>query len=210
MVHHLCDISLLQILTNIFSSSIIEHILLHDVPSNQAIVAYFYFTFSDPTKQTCNSVLRSLILQTSAGHPTFGDLLSKLHNDCQNGKRQPTINELTGLLKEMLEYLPCTYIVLDALDECTDREELLCLLKNLSICTQKNVCILVTSREEKDIKDALNQVATKSISIQGAGVDADISKYINERLLGDAKLARWKGDDLEEIKSTISQGAQGM
>ena len=210
MVYHRCYIDLYQILTNICSSSIIEQMLLQDGPPNRVVVAYFYFTFSDPTKQTCSSVLRSLNLQISAGHPAAGDLLSKLYNDCQNGNRQPTINELTGLLRKMLESLPCTYLLLDALDECTDREELLCLLKNLKIWAQTNVCILVTSREEKDIRDALNEAATKSISIRGSGVDADISKYIDERLLGDAKLARWKGDDLEEIKSTISQGAQGM
>ena len=198
------------ILTYIFSSSIIEQILLDDRSSNQAVVAYFYFTFSDPNKQTCNSLLRSLILQISTSHPGPGDHLSELYRECQKWNRQPTINELTVLLKNMLESLAGTYLILDALDECTDRESLLYLLKSIRMSVKTNTRILVTSREEKDIRDVLTQVVTKPISIQGAGVDADIRKYIDERLLSDVKLARWKGDDLKEIKSTISQGAQGM
>jgi hypothetical protein len=124
--------------------------------------------------------------------------------------RQPTISELTGLLKEMLESLPSMYLILDALDECTDREDLLWLLKDINMWSQTNTRILVTSREERDIKHALNAFATTSISIQGWGVDADIYKYIEERLLSDPKLARWKGDDRREITSTISQRSQGM
>jgi hypothetical protein len=137
-------------------------------------------------------------------------LLSKLHDDCQNGKRQPNIRELAGLLKAMLESLPNTNLILDALDECTNRECLLSLLRDISTCSGTNINILATSREEKDIKDALTTLATTSLSIQGPGVDADIEMYIDERLLSDVKLARWKGDDRNEIRSTIAQKAQGM
>jgi hypothetical protein len=92
--------------------------------------------------------------------------------------RQPTINELTGLLKEILESIPSMYLILDALDECTDREDLLWLLKDINMWSQTNTHILVTSREERDIKHALKAFVTTSISIQGSGVDADIYKYI--------------------------------
>jgi hypothetical protein len=84
------------------------------------------------------------------------------------------------------------------------------LLKGINMWSQTNTRILVTSREEQDIKHALKAFATTSISIQGSGVDADIYKYIEERLLSDPKLARWKGDDCREITSTISQSSQGM
>ena len=88
--------------------------------------------------------------------------------------------ELTRLLKGTLECLPPTYIILDALDECTDRECLLPLLKDLRTWSGMNVHFLVTSREEEDIKIALKMLATASVNIRGCGVDADIEKYIDE------------------------------
>jgi ribosomal protein L12E/L44/L45/RPP1/RPP2 len=193
-----------------FSSSIIEKTLLDTGSDSDVVVAYFYFTFNDPAKQTCDSLLRSLIFQILSSRSTSEKSLSRLHNDCHGGMRQPTISELTGLLKEMLESIPSMYLILDALDECTDREDLLRLLKDINMWSQTNTRILVTSREEQDIKHALKAFATTSISIQGSGVDADIYKYIEERLLSDPKLARWKGDDRREITSTISQSSQGM
>jgi ribosomal protein L12E/L44/L45/RPP1/RPP2 len=114
------------------------------------------------------------------------------------------------MLKEMLESLLSTYITLDALDECTDREDLLSLLKDISIWSRKNIQILVTSREDKDIKDALNTLTTTSVNIQGSGIEADIEKHIDERLHKYDKLVKWQGEDRSEIRSNIAQGAQGM
>src|ERR1700761_6927082 len=58
----------------------------------------------------------------------------------------------TGLLKGTLECLPPTYITLDALDECTDRDRLLSLLKDLTTWPGTNIHILVTSRDESTLR----------------------------------------------------------
>jgi hypothetical protein len=208
--HDLPNVDSQHVLTRNFSSSIIEQLLIDADAADQAVIAYFYFTFNDPAKQKCEGLLRSLILQLSNSKPGTAELLSELHNDCEKGKRQPTFSELTGLLKGMLECLPPTYITLDALDECTDRERLLSLLKDLTTWPGANIHILVTSREEKDIKNVLKTLATAAVNIRGSGVDADIEKYIDERLYADDKLAKWQGDDRNEIRSVIAQGSQGM
>jgi hypothetical protein len=208
--HSLPIIDLQHLLTRDFSSSIIEQLLIDTGAANQAVIVHFYFTFNDPTKQKCEGVLRSLVFQLSNSHPGTAEVLSNLHKDCDNGKRQPTFSELTGLLKGTLECLPPTYIILDALDECTDRECLLPLLKDLRTWSGMNVHFLVTSREEEDIKIALKMLATASVNIRGCGVDLDIEKYIDERLRADDKLTKWQGEDRNEIRSTLAKGAQGM
>ena len=40
-------------------------------------------------------------------------------------QQQPSRNDLIQVLKELMKEFHNTYIILDALDECSDREELL-------------------------------------------------------------------------------------
>jgi hypothetical protein len=57
--------------------------------------------------------------------------LNTIYSHCQEGHQQPTIIDLTSTLKDMLGDFCETFIILDALDECTEREELLGLIKTI-------------------------------------------------------------------------------
>ncbi|PVH67796.1 ankyrin, partial [Cadophora sp. DSE1049] len=103
-----------------------------------------------------------------------------------------------------------TFIILDALDECKEREELLLLLKNLTSWGAGNLRVLATSRRERDIEEALEPLVSSEICLQSALVDNDIGTYLSERLQNDPKLKRWPANVRGEIKDTLMEGAQGM
>lgn len=104
-------------------------------------------------------------------------------------------------------------IVLDALDEC-DTKTRKDLLTWLAFLSQDKLRLIVTSRQEFDIKASLSEwLRTESIlSIQKEPVDDDIRATIRGRLAGDKDLQRWQSrpDIREEIEQKLMEKADGM
>ena len=146
----------------------------------------------------------------------YGDSseLRDLYSSFLNGSRQPTGEVLINTLRRMTTCLRDTYIILDALDECTEREELLTDLENIVSWEDANLHILATSRRETDIEEALTPLsdARNRISVQSALVNADIRTYIHNRLQSDRKLKRWqKQPEVQlEIEDNLMGKADGM
>lgn len=107
-----------------------------------------------------------------------------------------------------------TYIILDALDECAERDELLTDLEEIVSWEDANVHVLTTSRREKDIEEALILLSDERnrIGIQSALVNADIRTYTHDRLQIDRKLRRWlKRPEVQlKIEDTLVKKADGM
>jgi hypothetical protein len=127
--------------------------------AGQASMAYFYFDFRDISKQHWRNLVPSLLSQLSSRSGSRCDILSRLYFDHDDGKQQPNDDALKRCLIEMLT-LPDqhpTYLVIDALDECsnvsgipTPRKRVLQLVKELVEFRMPNVHICVTSRPEVD------------------------------------------------------------
>lgn len=88
------------------------------------MVAYFYFDFNDGTKQCHDMMLRSLIEQLSSSRQSISMPLASLFKSCQDGGKQPQTKDFEKLMKTLIESYEKTFIVLDALYECENRQEL--------------------------------------------------------------------------------------
>ena len=100
--------------------------------------------------------------------------------------------------------------MLDALDECTDRENLLEFVEAFMDWRIVNLNVLVTSRKENDIASSLEPLLTAQLCIQSALVDVDIQVHILERLSNDPKSRKWPIEVQKEIEDVLSRGANGM
>ena len=136
--------------------------------------------------------------------------LEQLYAECQNGKMQPMDKALVAILAELLAGPDDVYIVLDALDECEQRDELIELIRTITEWHARPLHLLVTSRKERDIEHALESLATGKICIENDMVDADIQDYVRERLQHDKKFTKWPPGVRKEIEQAIMQGAHGM
>ena len=104
-----------------------------------------------------------------------------------------------------------TYLVIDALDECSDREELLQFIVQLFTgSTPNSISLLATSRKERKIEMALKDVISDCNCIQSAAVDADIRLHIQSRLAKDPKLKEWPSSIKQEIEVVLVEGSHGM
>jgi hypothetical protein len=185
-------------------------------------MAYFYFDFRDADKQSRRNLLPSLLVQLSTCSNAFCDTLSRLYKAHDDGARQPSDQDLTQCLKDMLT-IPDQgpiYLVMDALDECPDtsdipsiREQVLNLVKELVCLRLPNLRICVTSRPEVDISEALESLASQTVSLQDeCGQKKDIADYIRSAVCSGSGtfMRRWRKGDKEHVIETLSKKADGM
>ena len=175
-----------------------------------SIVTYFYFDFNDIDKQDYGKVLRSITAQILAQCPQIPDPLQRLYQDRFSRGEQPRNAALLTMLQRIFGQLGESYIILDALDESKDREELLEWIQQVSDWGLKNVHILVTSRKENDIDDTLSSLLTCQIRMQSTLIDADIVAFVQDKLVQDPKLKKWPEKVRAEIETTLIEGACGM
>ena len=189
----------------------LEHILQEGPKS---ITAYFYFDFNDSTKQYVDKMLRSLIIQLSFNHQSIPEPLLFLFNSCQRGAKPPETVDLETLLKALIDMYEKTFIVLDALDECEDRQELLKFFENAIGWKSQKLNVVMTSRKLKELEDFFNaEIEERSrLSIQNKKVDEDIRSYVHGKLQNDVRFKRWRGQPKvrEEIVTKLMEKSDGM
>ena len=185
-------------------------------------MAYFYFDFRDFDKQHWRDLISSLLTQLSSHSDLRSDILSRLYTAHDNGAQQPSDDNLIRCLKEMLT-LPDqhpTYLIVDALDECsnisgipTPRKKVLQLVKELIDLHISNIHICVTSRPEVDIRDVLEPLTSRRVSLHDqSGQKKDIEDYVRSVVYSNSEpiTRRWRKDDKELVIETLSKRADGM
>jgi len=172
-------------------------------------LAYFYFDFRDIGKQH-DSLICSLVTQLSAQCACCPNSLNALYSQCGDGNRQPATNAIMTALLHIVESFQQTFIILDALDECADRDALLEVIIEMANWKLDKLHILVTSRKERDIEDHLQPQISAQINLQSTLVAGDIQIHIHERLQNDSRLKRWPEEVKKEIEETLVDGACGM
>jgi hypothetical protein len=139
----------------ILSSTIIEDVLLHYRSKSALAVAYFYFDFNDEEKQKHGKMVCSLLWQVSLQSKDAFGVLESLFASCGDGKQQPSHCSLLVSLNQAVQGFEETFIVLDALNECKERFELLEDIRTIAAWNLGKLHILATSRREMDIEESL-------------------------------------------------------
>jgi hypothetical protein len=112
------------------------------------------------------------------------------------------------------------YLVIDALDESSAtsgipsaRERVLQLLRELVDLRHDKLHVCVTSRPEIDIKDVLEPLTSRRVSLHDqTGQKEDIAGYVRSVVYSDSEpiIRRWKKEDKDLVIKTLSERADGM
>jgi hypothetical protein len=195
---------------NSLRSTIIEN-MMHNWKKGPGIaVVYFYFDFHDHEKQKYESLLRSLVVQLSMQCMKTPECVEKLFSHSLSGLKQPSTKALVDTLQEILQDFTEVFVIIDALDECDDRVDLLEHLEYVSNWQLDQLHILATSRRERDIEDSFEPLSITQLPIRTDNVNPDIQTYIKERVKKDARLKRWPALVKLEIEDTLMAKADGM
>jgi len=170
-------------------------------------VAFYYFDFNDAGKRDTTSLFRALVAQLLANIPATSKLIEVLPS--QINDKQPDIEFLLELLQIFVLELDQVYLVIDALDECQECEEVMSLIEIIHGWEFDRLHILVASRQLPEIEEVVADCATSSICLQNS-INQDIHILIQERLSTDRKFQKWPYQVRCEIDEALTSRASGM
>jgi len=201
------------------SSSIIQDITAIQ-KAGLASLAFFYCDFREDQKKDLRGLLSSLLVQLGRQSDSYSDILFKVYAEHAEGSRHPSDDELARCLKDLLKlpgHAP-VYVIVDALDECPNtsavwpsRAKVLNLIEELIKSQFPNMRICVTSRPETDIKDVLDTLTFRSVSLHHeGGQKGDIEDYIKSVISTHPKNRRWKPENKRLVIEVLTAKADGM
>ena len=189
-----------------------------------ASLGFFYCDFREEEKMGLRGLLSSLLVQLCHQSDPYCDILSKFYSEHANGLRSPSDDALAGCLKDLLKLpgLAPVYLIVDALDECPDipslrspRAKVLKVIEELikpqTDSQLKNLRICVTSRPETDIKDVLDPLIFRSVSLHDQSEQKrDIKDYIKWVINTHPKNREWGAEDKQLVIDVLSKKSDGM
>ncbi|KAF4550756.1 Ankyrin repeat-containing protein 43 [Elsinoe fawcettii] len=172
---------------------------------------YFFFTEGDPNKQSCTSLLSSLVMQLYRKTPSTVEALRTLYQTCDIQSRKPSDEELYTALEAMLAQVDEATIVIDALDECGDRTNLATYIERWRSSEILRLRLLVTSLPGLDDFDDLAEGYV--IPMSKENINCDIADYVLAVLRSNRKFQkRWarRPEVMEKVRAGVVDRAEGM
>jgi hypothetical protein len=201
------------------SSTIIEDIRAVR-KAGLASLAFFYCDFRDDRKKELRGLLSSFLVQLYHQSDSYFDILSNFYSEHDKGSRPPSDDERAGCLKDLLNLpgLAPVYLIVDGLDEFPNqsvirspRAEVLNFIKRLVTTPILNLRVCVTSRLELDIKDVLDPLIFRSVSLHDeSGQKRDIEDYIKSVINTRPKKGTWKEEHRKLAIEVLIEKSNGM
>jgi hypothetical protein len=179
------------------------------------LILCFFFDFGDTTKQTLDGMLRSLAFQLYQGGVGAAIHLDALFHAHQNGGDQLATKALLDLVHKMLAVQSKVYIILDALDESTTRDEIILWIKEIVSQPQAiHVQLLCTSRPESEfLRHIPTLIGEQScLTLDKQAIDSDIRLWVTAQLSQrrDFTEKPLSQELVKEIQKKVGDGADGM
>ena len=170
-------------------------------------VTYIYFNYSEAEKQNPTNLLKSILLQLVSRKPVVIEELTEAYEKHVKEGTTLSLPECCRLLQAAIVGFSMTYLVIDALDECTEstRDILFAELRKM----KQHISILITSRHT--FSDYYDSESVLRLNIEADALD--IRHYLEARITGSRMLQTYirKDQNLHEtIISGIIYKAKGM
>ncbi len=178
------------------------------------LILYFYNSFRRERGQTATAIISCLLRQAFLQNPGAGRPVHDLYEEhLKKGRRsEPSLTELLDALGAMLNVCSRSFLVFDALDECSVigedyRGERNLIMEALSsLQRESRTSILLTTRPTQDDLTMLDKVTRLMVRAN----DKDIAAYVALRLDKSKKDMFRKAEFREKVQSKILESAQGM
>jgi hypothetical protein len=181
--------------------------LRHRFELQKVAVLHIYFDYKDRQNQSDVRILSSLLKQLVSQLKIIPSSLAALHDVSIATNTKPGRLTLLGHFIACVGQFESVYILLDAIDECVDREQdqILSLLNDL--LSESTLKIMITSRPHLTNRIYTLSASILGISINPTDIDDDVQTYLISRL----REERFLRQDLKNrIVQEISKQAEGM
>jgi hypothetical protein len=194
----------------ILCSTVIDSLLQHRQAGDA--VAFFYFDYNDDQKQTLEAAIRSLISQLWSLCSEVPETIRGLWKSNPGPYRKGVLSnrELVDHFKGSCKGFGKVQVILDALDESSDRAPLLAFLEEIVRHSDWNIQLIVTSRQEQDIVETMMTLFLHPVSLDNEFITADIRRHVHSSVEHDRMLKRMPTRVKDRIEDVLTQKAHGM
>ena len=172
-----------------------------------AAVAYVYCNYKE-RDQTPINLVASLLQQLIQSQPAIPRDIVSICKDHIHKKTRPSLAEYSRLLQSQVQRFSEVYIIIDALDECTEVYGINNFLPEIRKLLP-NIHLLVTSRFVSNIEREFAEASRLEIRAN----ETDIRDYIEARIAAQPQMMRHIEADptlRNALLDTIIQKADGM
>ncbi|KAL9603021.1 MAG: hypothetical protein Q9179_002355 [Wetmoreana sp. 5 TL-2023] len=185
----------------------VDDLRKRSAPTHSVGIAAAYCSFKERDMQSPENLLAGLCVQLIDRSELVPETLVQLHK-VHNGKRtRPNLKEILKVFEEVAKPFETTYLIVDALDECSTevRDILLRELKAL----QHMITLLVTTRPI----DSITGQFAENDTIEIRASHNDLEKYVQSSCRRSSRLSTLlQGRDMlvQEISDRVIDKANGM
>ncbi|KAF8223818.1 hypothetical protein L208DRAFT_1211387, partial [Tricholoma matsutake] len=185
--------------------------IIKSIKDDGATCAYFFFDRRDAqgSLQSYDGLLRSITYQLCDHLDAFPDILVASYKNSHSGTTPPSRDVVEQICTSVLQQLPETFIIIDALDECTEIDKVARWLKKIITAEGRRLHVLITSRDEPHITGHLSRILLQPIHVDDL-TGADVELYIDSTINMNEGLKGWGAEMQMNIRQTLLAGAGGM
>jgi hypothetical protein len=194
---------------NSYARSMVIQWLESQYQNSTAAVIYLFCSYKEGETQTAQNLIASLLKQVLERRRVLSQDIRNLHERHLQRQTRPSLDEISPLLmKELQTYSP-VFVIIDALDECADRNNTRAALLAQIQKLPQNSRVLITSRYSPKIEENFKDVPAIDIR----ATDDDVKRYIEGRIKREPKLAKHIRSDptlMDDIVTIVVENCQGM
>ena len=153
----------------------VDH-LLKTVQSSTIGVAYVYCNYKAQEEQGTSNLLAAILKQLVQAQSSLIEPVERLYTQHVNQGKRPSVDEIFNALLNVLAKFSAVHVVIDAVDECRDRDgtRRLFLAKLQDLQAKTDFRIMVTSRMIPDIVDEFKT----ALRLEVRASDEDVKRFI--------------------------------
>jgi hypothetical protein len=153
------------------------------------------------------SAIRQLLDDAKPESPNL-DAVKRLRveHEFTQSPSEPTLTPFLSLLQSISEPYRPLYVIIDGLDECENRDDLLNILSKLASSSLLN--LLITSRDDRQFQAMFGKMP--NLEIGGENIREDISTHVDYTLSNCSVFQDCSIDSKFAIRTHLLQKDQGM
>ncbi|RYP74907.1 hypothetical protein DL771_002691 [Monosporascus sp. 5C6A] len=145
---------------------------------------------------SCDTLIRTLVFQLAVHNDKTRAKTEEFYKKGGGGSRVLDYDDLLAVLKKLLRVPETVYVVIDALDECTDQDEVCSFLETLCSWEIPRTRILASSNttQTRETESTLVRLLTDKVYVNTSNVNQDIEAHMRKMDLG-----QWDDDQKDKI-----------
>jgi hypothetical protein len=183
------------------SAAIVQDLKASDGASGRYCAHHFFDATGSKAEQSLEGLLRSLVCQLASFFDEVPAHLLTLHRLCNRGIEQPSIDAMISQLLQLIENCKHrVFIAIDALDEASESVKVVHLIEKL--CNYKNLCVLLTSRNELPYKTSttLLNICLTNVPLRDEDLKQDIQQFLDDA---------FRSEELEDMEPSERNQVKG-